>query len=149
MLQQCATNNGAECNCHTRHCRPQTNCFCALNGISKNVCDDCKSCGEYKSCTNAHGTTPKNELIASGCECCKRAADHKQHKTNLQCSLATEAITKATSGQQQTCKHQRVRINNPLQGSCCCIQFALQCGQCHVHNEVVDDDKEHADGKYS
>jgi hypothetical protein len=88
-------------------------------------------------------------LIASGCECGKRAADYKQHQTNLQRTFATETITKATTGKKSTCKNQWVRINYPLQGSCGGIQFALQSGQSHVHDEVVDDNEEHTDGKYS
>jgi hypothetical protein len=39
-------------------------------------------------------------LIASGCECGKRAADYKQHQTNLQRTFATEAITEATTGKK-------------------------------------------------
>ena len=149
MLQQCPTSDRAKRNSHTRHCRPQTNSFCALNRINEDVGDDCKSRRENKCCTNTHGTAPKNELIACCGECCKRAADHKQHQTNLQCTLATETVTKSPAGKQQTCEDKCVRVNYPLQRSCGCIQFALQSGQSHIDDEVVDDNKEHTDGKYS
>ena len=148
MLQQCATNNWAKCNCHTRHCRPQANSFGALYRINKNICDDCKSRREHEGSTNTHCATPKDELITCCSERCKRAADDKQHETYLQCTLATETVSEATAGKKQTGKYQCIRINNPLQRRCGCVQFALQCGQRHIDDEVVNDNEEHTDGEY-
>jgi len=61
--------------------------------------------------------------------------------------LSPVSVANASARQQQSSEHQRIRIHNPLKTSGCCVEFALQGGERHVDNEVVNNHKKNADAE--
>jgi hypothetical protein len=72
----------------------------------------------------------------------RRRAEPEDEETELQRPFAAEAVTERSGGQQQAGEHQHVGVDDPLELRAGCTEVALERGQRHVEDRVVERDDE-------
>jgi hypothetical protein len=115
--------------------------------VAEHVDENRQCAGEDECCADAHQATADDQLLGGVGECCPGREHAEQHHADLHHELATEAIAETAAGKQQAGKHERVGVDNPLQSTCGCFEFAGQSGDGHVDDEVVDYYEKHREAE--